>query len=90
MRVQLTLATCFLLVNVSWSLAGELKLSPAFSTAQDSPQFTVEFTNTSDRVVELPKLILESSIVLDDRDYPLTILKFGGISTLGPNQTWTY
>jgi hypothetical protein len=90
MKALITFATYFLVVCASWSYAKGLNLSPVFSTAQDSAEFEFDFLNSSDQVVNLPKLIQESSILLDGKEYPLLLLKFAGRDTLGPQKTWTY
>ncbi len=90
MRIRLILTMVFFFVHTPYAIGGDLEVSPVFSNAQDAPQFAIDFTNTSKRSIELPKLITESSIVLDGKEYPLSALKFGGNANLKPGDTWTY
>ena len=72
------------------AFAGDPKIWPVFSAALDGPRFMIDYTNDSDHVIDIPKLIQGSAIVLDGSEYPLVSLKFGGFSNLRQGETWTY
>ena len=72
------------------ALAGDLKIWPVFSAALDGPRFMIDYTNNSDHVIDIPKLIQGSSIVLDGLEYPLVSFRFGGSCNLRQGETWTY
>jgi hypothetical protein len=80
----------FILTVVSPAFAEDLVIYPVFSAALDSPTFMVDYTNDTDHILVIPKLIEESSIIFDGLEYPLTVLAFGGMSNLRPGETWTY
>jgi hypothetical protein len=90
LKIRLILILAFFFANAPFAIGGDFEVSPVFSNAQDAPQFQIDFTNTSKRPVELPKLIRESSIVLDGKEYPHLILKFGGNANLESGGTWKY
>ena len=79
-----------ILTIASLAYAENLKIWPVFSPALDAPEFMVDYTNTSNEMIDIPRLIQESSIILDGSEYKLAIFKFGGGTNLKPGDTWTY
>ena len=63
---------------------------PSFAKEMFSPEFTVEYKNEGDKVVDLAEFYAKESIVLDGKDYRRQLVKWGGISSLSPGQSWTH
>lgn len=67
-----------------------LKVCPSFSSAMDSPFFTVEFTNNETRTLDLTDLLKNESIILDGQEYPRRVVRFTGNPILKPNSQWKH
>ncbi|WP_162668093.1 hypothetical protein [Gemmata massiliana] len=63
-------------------------LTPVFG--QDGWRFAATYCNATGAVVDLPALLQESVVVLDGKEYPRQILKFGGGSKLRPGSSWSF
>jgi len=64
-----------------------LPLVSVFSTAQDGPEFSIEYVNDTNKVVSITNLLNSSTVTLDGAVYPHIVLKYVGNSTLSPGQT---
>jgi hypothetical protein len=63
-------------------------LTPVFG--QDGWRFAATYCNATGAVVDLPALLQKSVVVLDGKEYPRQILKFGGGSKLRPGESWSF
>jgi len=63
---------------------------PSFTKEMISPEFTIEYKNEGNEIVNLYEFYAKESIVLDGKDYPRLLIKWGGISSLSPGQSWNH
>ena len=63
---------------------------PSFAKEMISPEFTVEYKNERNKVVDIAEFYAKESIALDGKDYPRQLTKWGGIASLSPGQSWTH
>ena len=63
-------------------------LTPVFG--QDGWRFAATYWNATAAPVDLPTLLQASAVVLDGKEYPRQILKFGGGSKLRPGESWAF
>lgn len=66
-------------------------LVPVFSTALDSPNFTLDYVNDTSESVAIMDLLLASTVEIDGRMYPRTGVKLvGGDQSLRPGQRTSF
>jgi hypothetical protein len=56
----------------------------------DGWHFAATYRNTSADEEDLPKLLKESSVVLDGKKHVRQVVRFGGRSNLHPDESWTF
>ncbi|HEV3142444.1 MAG TPA: hypothetical protein VGZ47_01015 [Gemmataceae bacterium] len=67
-----------------------LPLTPVFKKENGGWHFEANYRNTSAGDEDLPKLLQESSIVLDGKVHARQGVRFGGRSNLHPGESWTF
>jgi hypothetical protein len=67
-----------------------LPLTPAFRQDAGGWRFVATFKSTGAADVDLPTLLQESSLVLDDKVFPRKVVRFGGRSNLSPGESWSF
>ncbi len=67
-----------------------LKAYPSFREKMLSPEFIVEYKNEGSEVVDIAEFYAKESVVLDGKEYPRLLVKWGGNSSLSPGQSWTH
>ncbi len=65
-------------------------LVPVMSTAQDSPEFAIDFTNDTGSEVEIPALLEKAVAVLDGKEYARHTVKFAGNAALKPGKAHAF
>ncbi len=70
---------------------GSLRVWPSFAGTMDSPEFVLEFTNTSAMPSDALNVVMAEAIRLDGQTYPRLAVKWAGqIPPIGPGKSWSH
>ena len=92
--VCLSLVISLSIVTLTQAEAGKdgdtLKINSSSVVSVKNSSFTVQYRNTQSIAVDLSKFYSKESIILDGREYPRRIIKWGGFSSLWPGEDWSH